>query len=321
MRILRLFPVLLLPPALQAQEYQTLEPGAVVRVETITASDTPLVGTYWGMRGDAFGVLHDRAALLQIPVTEIESLEMRTGTKGHFWWGALVGGAVTGLAVASGFHQDGAEAVTSPLGFAILGGLVGGVIGSQIRTEQWQPVDPPEPSRVLAEEPRTEILGYPTPDPGHRLRVSTAQDRYAGAYVGSAEDGALLMKSPEGGVLRIPASSIESIEVSQGVQGHFGLGAAIGAGVGLIGGVIWANTCRNTGGEFFNLDPCDTSAETPAVGVMTVTYALLGGLVGSLVRTERWQSVSPSPTSTLQPSLSVDPGTGELGMSVSIPLR
>ena len=84
----------------------------------------------------------------------------------------------------------------------------------------------------------------------------------------------------------IPLRNLSSLEVSTGRDHKTWTGLAIGAGVGLLAGALLTSA--------FCSDPdssCDTHEAAPAVLIVAVPFAALGGIVGSMVQTERWVEV------------------------------
>jgi hypothetical protein len=161
---------------------------------------------------------------------------------------------------------------------------------------------------------------------GSRARVRVEGKWMVGTYVGQSRDSLSFAvqtyhdetppfsfsgKAPTGetDTLAWLRSSIEEFQVSRGHRSHGGtgarIGAVVGAGAGLGLGLALASD------ELLQ-------AGTGAVVATTVLGAaggyLLGGLIGTLVRTERWESMPP-------PSVSIGQvGTkAEFTMAFTIP--
>ena len=141
------------------------------------------------------------------------------------------------------------------------------------------------------------VLSFPVPllaqglEPGQRIRV-TAPDVLAERQVGQLlwlDVDSLVLESASAAVPQrwvIPPESITQLEASQGRRGHAGKGFLIGAGVGLVGGLIGISgqgTCTGSGnyGEFCAI----------IVTGSTITGGLLGLLIGAATRSERWVSI------------------------------
>lgn len=109
-----------------------------------------------------------------------------------------------------------------------------------------------------------------------------------------------------GGELAIPTASITHLWVMDGRKGNFWAGAGIGLlGGALIGGVIGATR------EFCVLD-C-----SPATGLGVIFGApaglVLGGIVGAMIRSDRWRAVPVN-----QYRVSVEPRQDAMGLRVSM---
>jgi hypothetical protein len=161
---------------------------------------------------------------------------------------------------------------------------------------------------------------------GSRARVRIGGRWVVGTYVGQSRDSlrfavqtyhdetppfAFSGKAPTGerDTLAWLRSSIEEFQVSSGHRSHGGtgvlVGAVVGGGAGLGLGVALASD------EFFQAGS-GTVVATTVIGA--VAGCLLGGIIGSLVRTEHWERMPP-------PSVSIGPiGTkAEFTMAFTIP--
>jgi len=144
------------------------------------------------------------------------------------------------------------------------------------------------------------------PAPGTRVRVTgpcestggvrlSRQCRLTGGLV-RTNDGVIVLAGADSTV-EFRLADLESLEVSRGTQSWWLLGA--GAGL-IVGGVAtWAVTYH--GGS---TSLCDRSANqdalnsTECAGVVAlgaVVGAALGAGIGSLIRTERWETVLAGP--------------------------
>ncbi len=172
-----------------------------------------------------------------------------------------------------------------------------------------------------AQEPPA--LRLPT---GARVRISTAEGGSVVALLAGHDDRSVtLALSPENPLapppaLVVPADSIRRMEVSLGKERHALIGAAVGAVLlGLTGfsdPVDTSESCGPTSGM-----PCSRGE---AVAVAVVAGAVVGGLVGSFVQTERWvpvalDTLAPSPPSARE--IRSAPGAAGAPDRVAAPLR
>ncbi|MEX2282452.1 MAG: hypothetical protein WEE89_08205 [Gemmatimonadota bacterium] len=116
---------------------QALSPGSKVRLELPLTSVGRSVGT--ASEASATGFLFQPAkssTSQQVQFSDLKSLEVSTGTNQHFGAGfliGLVGGALGGYVSGSrSAMRDYGVAV-----FGVLGGLVGAIIGGQVKTDHW----------------------------------------------------------------------------------------------------------------------------------------------------------------------------------------
>lgn len=144
-------------------------------------------------------------------------------------------------------------------------------------------------------------------DPGDRVRVA-APELFRGREVGSVVNltldtliinfKSLLIVSPftevpdakAGSLLSLPIGSVTSLEVSRGQKSNFGrgllLGFAIPAGLGaILGAVEGSDSC------LFDPDPCPVSLAAAGAVILKVPGALVGGVIGALSTTDRWETV------------------------------
>jgi hypothetical protein len=120
-----------------------------------------------------------------------------------------------------------------------------------------------------------------------------AQEKFIGALQGRRDDDVVIRIRPPGSELAIPIRSVARIEVSQGRHGHAGRGALIGLGSGMLGGVL-AGLIVCSGSN------CESSGIDGETGIVSIVLGLggaivgtgVGALTGSLIRSERWRTIS-----------------------------
>lgn len=165
----------------------------------------------------------------------------------------------------------------------------------------------------------------PVLDQGQRVRVAyrcklvrgqvtecreNRSPRRTTGYVRSVDGDTLRIRSEASDAeLAIPSSSIAQLWVVEGRKGHFWTGAGIGL---LAGGLIGAAI-----GSTKEFCPIWSGCGEPATGIGVVigapTGALLGGVVGLLIRSDRWEE---APLDRVR--LGVVPQPDGLGIGASI---
>jgi len=153
---------------------------------------------------------------------------------------------------------------------------------------------------------------------GQRVRVE----------VGGAErvTGTITALTPEAISLDIdgtrrtfPRSSLTDVEVSTGIGSHWKTGAAVGGVVGAVGTFVALNQGGST-------NPCDSDANQDAMGMGACVGiaalgglggALVGGFVGSLMHSERWERV---PLDAVRLGLLPSRDGPSVGLSVTLAL-
>jgi hypothetical protein len=138
----------------------------------------------------------------------------------------------------------------------------------------------PELIRVLS--------GAPLPE--GELRRS----QIVGILHGRQDDDIVISLQSSGSSLAVPVRSITRLETSRGRHGRTGRGALIGFGAGLVGGVAAGLIVCSSG------DCDDTGSLEITTGLVSTMLGLggaivgtgVGALTGSLIRSERWQTVT-----------------------------
>jgi len=125
---------------------------------------------------------------------------------------------------------------------------------------------------------------------GERVRIVSAEfgrRKLTGRLLAIDDETLLLKMAGRAEPLRLRRSSVERLDVSRGIRGHGGTGAAIGAlALGLPTGLFFGAWGAAGGGG----DGAVLAAAVVGVG----SGAAIGALVGSAVRTERWDHASLS---------------------------
>ena len=119
-----------------------------------------------------------------------------------------------------------------------------------------------------------------------RVRV-TMQVPAGMEYVGSLEswDAESLSLAGSGGPPgRLELSELAKLEVSRGMKGNAGTGALIGAGVGLVGGIV--------AGILFSPENDDYGLVYMSIAMSTFVGATaIGAVTGAFIKTEKWQEL------------------------------
>jgi hypothetical protein len=114
---------------------------------------------------------------------------------------------------------------------------------------------------------------------GKRIRVqTTGATQVVGLVVDSDADSLSIQSDPDGSVSRVARGEVRRLEVSRGFRRH--------TIQGLVGGVVaWGAVV----GLYAAFDTLDESGVGEPLFIGGVVAA--GGLVGSLIKTERWEPV------------------------------
>jgi len=155
----------------------------------------------------------------------------------------------------------------------------------------------PEPRTPSPSKPPASAPKIPPASIVHRrarLQESTA-GRPVLESIGIVEALTLdsLLLGTDRGARHVALSPTIRLEISRGIHANTGRGAWMGAFIGGIGlGLVGALTCEEEGGIAFY-----GSSECAAAGVLLggAGGALVGLVVGSVVKTERWEEVYPEP--------------------------
>jgi hypothetical protein len=150
--------------------------------------------------------------------------------------------------------------------------------------------------------------------PGERVRfraASVGDGRQQGTVV-EQDASALTIKLKAGGdPIRVPLDAFERIEVARGQRRHFWTGAAVGFVPGFAFGFLVGSAlgCDDQGPD------CNAFGDALALGaILGAGTAVVGGLVGLLVKSDRWERV---PTSRVKVTVLPLPRRGvAIGVSV-----
>jgi len=121
-----------------------------------------------------------------------------------------------------------------------------------------------------------------------RVRV-TMQVPAGMEYVGTLESWdseSLNLNGPGGPPGRLELSEMAKLEVSRGMKGNAGKGALIGAGVGLVGGIVVAALS----GYDDETDELGL-ARWAIVMYSTMGATAIGAVTGAFIKTEKWQEL------------------------------
>jgi hypothetical protein len=114
------------------------------------------------------------------------------------------------------------------------------------------------------------------PDSGARVRIWTPTGRVVGDLVRLSTDSIVLTPAMTTPGRSWPREAVRRLQVSGGRRGHLWIGLAAGTALGFAAGVIAA-------------DASDDQLGAGAVGVgVWLGGTVAGGVVGALIRTERW---------------------------------
>ncbi len=145
------------------------------------------------------------------------------------------------------------------------------------------------------------------PIPGSRVRIErTGQvDLWSKGQVLAVSADTLTVRWDKDAGNREPLAAwqIRRLQVSSGRRGHVVTGMLVGAGAGLLTGVI-GNASQDSSPDDWDLGPDDEYV----VLLTTLAGTVLGGVVGLLVRTEKWQDAGLPAVSTA--------GPGRVGLAV-----
>ncbi len=135
--------------------------------------------------------------------------------------------------------------------------------------------------------------------PGARVRVTAptvAENHLVGTVAAVDADTLVLGVNHGTSSLAIPFASMTSLEVSRGKKSKAGLGAIIGAPIGLVAGALIGYAASGGGGTFplgEGLERLEEGGDAMAAGALLggLTGGLIGALIGSSIKVDRWETV------------------------------
>lgn len=126
---------------------------------------------------------------------------------------------------------------------------------------------------------------------GDRLRIIFAvpdtPSRLEAVYLRTGQDS-LFVREPTGTSRGLSWSSIKDIERFAGRRGHGGAGARIGAVAGLAAGILSGATAKRES-QFVTIS---AAGAVLIAALVTGAGAGLGAVIGSTVRSDRWETIS-----------------------------
>jgi hypothetical protein len=154
-----------------------------------------------------------------------------------------------------------------------------------------------------------------TPHPGDRVRVWATDGPHVGIF-DSLEGSHVLLQGHQ----PLALAPRRRMEVSAGRKGH----ALEGAGLGfLVGGGLGALLAKGSSGGSGNMD-YGAAAGALAIGVgVWVGSTILGGVLGSRMKSDRWRPLVPSPRldrSRPTPESGVTPVVALVRIPIRLPL-
>lgn len=173
------------------------------------------------------------------------------------------------------------------------------------------------PDALVAQEGHAEgaaLHRLPTsgPWPGQRVRITSGSARVVGTVVERSADSLLIRLDRRKRLLVVPIDRVDRAEVSRGRRSGATagviVGGVLGVGTGLALGISFASD------GFFDFGSGDVVKATALLGLAGATA---GGLIGSAIRTERWEEMphGPAPV-TIAPAAG---GGVRLAFSVNLP--
>jgi hypothetical protein len=147
---------------------------------------------------------------------------------------------------------------------------------------------------------------------GVRVRITAADlgiRQLVGTLVTSCGDTLVISGSSPSNTLRVPCASLTAVDISSGEKSRWAEGLGVGALVGAATGAILGAGCCRDGDVVVVAGPI-------FAGLGAAGGAVLGLIIGSNIRTERWR-----PVPLEQVRVGFEPGlAGRLGIKVALAL-
>lgn len=161
---------------------------------------------------------------------------------------------------------------------------------------------------------------------GQQVRVTapSLDLRKATGEVTAADAAALTVRGARA-EWTVPRTALTRLEAADGTRGHWVKGLLIGAGAGLVVGLV-ATDGFDTGAGGQCSGSGDIYADLCLAGIAAITVgsAAVGAVIGALVRTTRWVDVPLEPLPSLMPDaarrLSLSAGAAGAGDASGAPV-
>lgn len=129
-------------------------------------------------------------------------------------------------------------------------------------------------------------LGLPSPflaspPSGERIRLHRSEDKIIGQLV--SWDSNKVVVQTTAGIVKLSQTEITAAERSAGKKGHMLQGMLIGAGIGVVSVLVADETHENS-----DIGVDLLPYQIAGAGLV---FGLVGGLIGYLVKTERWYPI------------------------------
>lgn len=298
------------PDRLAAQEAVT-ELGIRLRIATREPDRRRVTGVLLGVTPDSLTLRDARTgAALAWSFGQLDRIDASRGRHSFVGRGAirgLVGGAAFGglRSLVDCGRCDPAETIVAN---AALGFFVGGAIGAILRIERWRPVSVAEVATLPT------AAGTATASPIAGLHVDVrirpaGGEPLEGTLIATTTDSITVQPRGGGAARTVHRGALVRFEVARGRRGHTVEGLVAGAVIGGVGGFALGSAAESD--DSF----VDVNGPTLAV-VGLLVGAVPGAIVGSLIRTQRWEPAGV----TIAPEVGPAPGGGlRLGLRLGRP--
>ena len=321
---------------------QHVPPGTRVRLTTPESFAGWHVGSLTAMTRDSIRLAYPTGDSATIALADVGLMDSSRGQRTPLW-AALSGvvltpagatvGLLGGLIASAAEHRDLDTYAERGLWIGAAAGLTTGlIIAGTYKIEDWDPIMlPVRNGRVTAESPAA-AAGAPAYRPRMRLKLRVAGSTVVGSLVDVDRDSIVLAKNA--GHTTYAVASVTDVQVSRGRSASAGakFGALVGAGVGLALGVREAMAPNDDYNELRDPDcdgdttTCRYESDAATVTGRVAGSALLGALVGAVVRREHWvKATLPTPAANrddrdagLPARLLLEPGRTGMRFGVNV---